>query len=514
MNERKRSLTSLAPLGRSIVAHTFALALLFYLLHRALAQVLRIWGEDLPPGIGPNTVPLWAIFQPKFPDEWLLPACAALAAFALLVPKLWRRPLPDGLLLLAAIASSGVLSAAVVLIRGNPFAVDLSTTLRGSFQLLLSPYVYGHYYPDSFFEGTLRDYLSEYPARMGNQTLHNTVHPPGGVLVLWAARKVFGDGVVLAAAVRTLFAGLCAIPVYYLARQCYDRQAAIAGLALWLLAPSVLIHGSTSAEAISALPILCSMWLFALALNTAGQTPRHSTPVSQSRFYRQCTRPVAYGILAGLALACSAMMTFSVAMIATLFFLACVTVSLRNKPRWKAYGLVLCATGTTCVACLVLIEVFTGFDYLASLQAAIRHDREVMLWKKTASLAYRLLVGAGNLTAFLIGVGLPTLAWYVRSLGRRPSERAAEPARNPYHVALGLVLIIFSFGGFYSLETERIWIFLVPLIVLPAGDQLAQSAAKTTNFREWYHTAGLLGLQSVVLQMTLLVGASTNWGLP
>jgi hypothetical protein len=41
-------------------------------------------------------------------------------------------------------------------------------------------------------------------------------------------------------------------------------------------------------------------------------------------------------------------------------------------------------------------------------------------------------------------------------------------------LAFALALIAFSFARMFSLETERIWIFMTPLILIPAANEVMQ----------------------------------------
>ena len=493
---------------RSLVIQSLAVTMLFGLLHFFMGWILRYWGVWLPPGIGPDTVPVWAVWAPLLPNEWFLIAIVAFVWFIRVVPRLIKYQ--ESPLLVLAILAGGycLLSTVSILIRGPGWNLSLMATFHSHAELLQSPFIWGHYYPDSFFEGSVRDFLREYPQRMGDQTLHNTVHPPGGILVLRGVQAVWGDAIWSAALVRTLFAAGCVIPIYGMGRDLFNHQAGLIGAALWVLSPAVLMHSGTSAEPFFALPVLLSMWMFSWCFEIDDMKDRKRRPAESWK------RSTGVGILAGMMLFVASMMTFSVAMIAVLFSLSVVRRIWIDRSRWIPEGGALLVTGLTCVVALTSLYLLTGFNYAESLLEAIQNDREALPWKKDPSLSYQAMVGTGNLSAFLLGTGMVSLCWWFRCARHRHSKSTIDRRENPFGKVLPVILLFFSYGRFYSLETERIWIFLIPIITVSVGYELTRCMRGERGMGLWYATAWILALQVWGFRLLFAVGTSQLWGFP
>src|SRR5204862_6859586 len=99
----------------------------------------------------------------------------------------------------------------------------------------------------------------------------------------------------------------------------------------------------------------------------------------------------------------------------------------------------------------------SGFDPVGTLRAA--SDAYRIGIANVRPYSFWLL---GSPVAFIVAMGVP-LAWYaLRALAAR--ERTA--------IALALVVAAAAVLGFTKAETERIWLFLVPLACLAAATLL------------------------------------------
>jgi len=262
-------------------------------------------------------------------------------------------------------------------------------------------------------------------AEVGTSLSVNAVgHPPGLLVTL----HTLGIDGAEAMAALTIGVGALSVPLTYaLARRLIGDAGARAATLLYAFAPSAVLHGATSADA-----------LFA-------------TPATLATLALVCSPPVARTVGAG-ALA-----------VASFFSWANLGVgALATFVVWRRDGFVAAASlAAACAAGLLafygLLHVATGFDPIGAIRAAESVYREGVADHRP--YAFWLF---GSPAAFLIAAGLP-IAWYaLRALG----------ARSDVAVALFSVLAIAAVLGFTKSETERIYLFLVPPLCIAAAAAL------------------------------------------
>jgi hypothetical protein len=126
----------------------------------------------------------------------------------------------------------------------------------------------------------------------------------------------------------------------------------------------------------------------------------------------------------------------------------------RDGPATALRVALLC--GAAVLTFYLALWLVSGFDVLAVLQATDRRYREGV-----AEVRPYLFYLFGSPAAFLAMLG--PVAWFAaRSLG----------ARETTAVALAVVVAVAAVAGFTKGETERIWIFLMPLACLAAARSL------------------------------------------
>src|SRR3954454_1646392 len=246
---------------------------------------------------------------------------------------------------------------------------------------------------------------------------HPSGHPPGMLVLV----EVLGIRTASGMAALTIGAGTLVVPLTYaLARPLLDERGARTAALLTTFAPSALIYGATSADAVYA----------TLAVGAAA-----------CLLARGRVSGLAGSVLLGVA------SFFSFALLGAGAWAALVV-----RRVWPA----LAAAAGVIAFYLVLYEL-TGFDPIGTLHSVaqayrigIANARPYWFWL------------FGSPVAFLVAMGVP-LAWYaLRALAA--GERAA--------VALASVVIISAALGFTKAETERIWLFLVPLAGVAAATSL------------------------------------------
>jgi methylthioxylose transferase len=257
--------------------------------------------------------------------------------------------------------------------------------------------------------------------------VHSIGHPPGLLLLLhW-----LGIDDAQAMAALTIGAGALSIPLaYLLARSLLGEERGRTATLLYVFAPSAILYGATSADALYATVGLAA----ALPLARAAEG----------------RRPAVLALPAGAA-AFAVASFFSYANLAIGAW-AALLAALRGHRR-RAIALAAWC-GAALVAFYGLLHLATGYDPVGVLQATETVYREGIASRRP--YAFWVL---GSPVAFLVATGLP-IAWL--------ALRAAG-ARNAPALALFAVIAVAAVLGFTKAETERIWQFLVPLACVAAA---------------------------------------------
>ena len=282
--------------------------------------------------------------------------------------------------------------------------------------------------------------------------VHAIGHPPGLLLMLhWLGI----DGAPGMAAL-TIGVGALAIPLtYVLARELLDEERARGAALLYVFAPSALLYGATSADALYATVALAAAIPLALAARS----------------------PAATGALPSGAAALAVASVFSYANVAIGAW-ATLLAALRAGLRGAARLAIACAV--VLAGSYAFLHVATGYDPVGVLQATESVYREGIASRRP--FAFWLF---GSPVAFLCALGLP-IAWFaLRSAGARYA-----PA-----VALVAVVVAAAVLGFSKAETERIYQFLVPLACV--------SAAASLPARWLPLTLGALAAQALAIELLL-----------
>jgi methylthioxylose transferase len=266
--------------------------------------------------------------------------------------------------------------------------------------------------------GTFLDRFAEVALTL---PIHPSGHPPGVLLTLhWLGIEEPKGAALLAVA-----GGALTVPLaYLLARELLEERRARIATLLVLLAPSTLLYGVTSFDA-----------LFA-AVGTATA----ALLVSRRAVARAAGGP---------ALAVGSFFSFALLGVG---WWAVLMAALR---RGVGSGLRLAAwSGAAVVGFYGLLYALTGLDPVGTVEAA--SDAYALGISGARPYWYWLV---GSPVAFFVAAGLP-IAWYaLRALGRGV----------PAAVALAALVAIAALLGFTKAETERIWLFMVPLAAVAAA---------------------------------------------
>ena len=254
--------------------------------------------------------------------------------------------------------------------------------------------------------------------------VHAAGHPPGLLL----AMDALGITTPARLAALCIVGGALLAPLAYATGRAVldERAARIAGL-LTACAPSVLLFGATSADALYATLGMLAAW-----------------PLASRR---------AAAVAAGaLLLALASLFAWSLLGVGAWAALL----------AWRRDGVrAMVAVGAACAVALVafhaVLAALTGFDPIG----AVRATEQVYRFGVADQRPYWFWL-TGSPTAFLLVLGLP-IAW----IALRALAAGEDTA-----VAIFAVLAIAAVAGFTKAEVERIWLSFAPLVCLAAASVL------------------------------------------
>jgi hypothetical protein len=391
-----------------------------------------VLGTPLPPFVGD--------VEPR--ASWLaLPAGALLAGAAAVAPRLPKAPLGPARFALAVLALALAVRVALSTARNGPdgwwVVFGYSFEAPNEYLPALAALSYG--------VGFFLDFFAELVPSL---PVHSAGHPPGMLLTLHALGIDGPRGM----AALTIGTGALAAPLtYVLGRDLLDERSGRVAALLFAFAPSALHAGATSADALYA-----TLGLLA-AVGLVARTARKR--------------------LAGAA-ALAVASLFSYALLGVGAW-ATLVVLLRDG-RVAAVRLA--------AACAAAVAVFYAALYAASgfdVLGALRSTNQVYGFSVAAMRPYAFWV-VGSPAAFLAAMGLP-LSWYaLQAVARR---------RTPA-LTLAAVIVIAAVLGFTKAETERIWLFFVPLACVAAAEVLPPARLRAVLI--------LLAAQAVAVELLLV----------
>jgi len=468
---------------KSIPIQVVGLALFFWLYHKLVVYIMRETSLDLGAvKFNTHVVPLYAELQVDL-SWWLLPALAVCLGFLYLCHRyLLAGPAPRYLI--------GIAMVCFIAIHISVAQIDGYREKEGNNEpervlALLEPYTRTslEYYGDvpRVNEIGLRAFLRDYskPELFDTLSGHSRTHPPGGILFLWSVSKIFGYNLVSASLLSILFTALTVIPIYRLAVNLYDEKVALYATILFLITPNFVMFTGTSMDGpFSVFPIL-SLYLFYEA------RLRETVPERGWLEFRP------YGLLTGISLALGMFMTYSTVVVGVFL---CVLALLERK-RFVQYVKVLLFAGSGFIGFYLLLFILSGFRPIEALWAAIKKDEAGMgTGYETIERYFHLSIA--NLFAFLIGVGIPITVVWLRRLVATVKEWQHHRTVETFVLGYLITLLFFTFSTLFTMEVERIWIFMVPFLVIPVANYLTERPRS-----DFYWVAGMLTAQLIISEV-------------
>jgi hypothetical protein len=369
-------------------------------------------------GLGTATPPFVMVWGPRLEPLAAVSALAVALGVAV-APRLPRRPLAFAAAVLAlALALGLALNLARAGTAGWSAIFDLGP--GGSFEA-----------PNEYLPGLpalsygARFYLDRFAELVPSLPVNVAGHPPGPLLVLHA----LGISSAAGTAALCIGAGALGAPLTYaLGRSLLDEREARAAAILFACSPLTLLFGVTSFDYLFA-----TCGLVAACLLVAE---------------RATTRAAG-----AVALAAASLMSWALLAVG-----AWATILTWRRRGARAALALAAACGAAWVALNGALATAYGYDPIGTLRAT-----EAVYRHSVASVRPYAFWAFGSPVAWGAMLGLPIAAAAVRSATR--GDDAA--------VALAVVVAIAALGGFSKAETERIWLFLVPLACVAAAPVIA-----------------------------------------
>ena len=394
--------------------------------------------------------PFYLFWNPRWPSGWAVLALPVAMAAAAGVVALFLSQARPGVRVAASAGLLLVLALAVAALDGGPAGWRAPLAFTGEY-----PHGVGQV-------GDIASFLREFPQRLASLPSHASGHP-AGAMVLYALLAGIWPGLDGAALLTVAIGCLGVLPVAALARDELGEDGARWALALWVLAPITVLYTATSADAV-----------FAVALAGAALAAHRGL----------VRRSWAWTLAGGLLLWVGSMLTYAAALL-LVFLLVRAVGRLRQEPGWVLGW--AAATAGTVVGLAGLLWLATGYDPAAAVRAT--------------HAAYQAAPGSAGrpYLAWLVGdpiafggmLGVPLFAALVAGAVAVVRQRAW----TGIDAAVLACLLAASSWGFSRGEVERIFLFLVPLALVPVVRQLRAWRARLPT------VAVLLVAQTLAVQL-------------
>jgi len=219
-----------------------------------------------------------------------------------------------------------------------------------------------------------------------------------------------------------------------------------------------------------------------------------------SRFTFHVSRLTPYAL--GIALGFGMLMSYSTIFIGLFFGVVALLTFIADRGRFKGVLAVLLIAGVTFAGFYLLMFALTGFNLFEALWASIQKD-EAGMGTGYETIGRYFHLNVANLFAFLIGIGIPLTTVWIRQLVRTIWHARSGGTLDIYIIGYPISLLAIAFSTLFTMEVERIWIFMAPFIVIPVAKYLYERCEQRGSLADFYWVAGLLCVQLVLFEVML-----------
>lgn len=212
-------------------------------------------------------------------------------------------------------------------------------------------------------------------------------------------------------------------------------------------------------------------------------------------------KPVLYSVLTGLALSAAMFFTLISFCIGFLFTVEAV-LSIRHPTLSRRIWRNLVWAGLTFFVVHWLLYLATGYNVIRAFATA-RRMASAYRSEIYSDFWHYLTVSIGNLAAFLIGIGIITVALSWREIVEAWAAWRARRPTDLLSIALPVVVIVLAFAAIFTGETERTWMFLVPLAIPAAARHLDRHQNAHPQSTAWCAVLILLFTQTLATEILL-----------
>ncbi|HEX6269674.1 MAG TPA: hypothetical protein VFZ43_05535 [Anaerolineales bacterium] len=246
------------------------------------------------------------------------------------------------------------------------------------------------------------------------------------------------------------------IPLFFLARQWFDKDAALTACLLYLSIPSVNLVTLQTDQTVYPLLAVVPVWLASMAA---------------------LKKSYVYAFLVGVTFYLAAYFSFGLGTIVLLIALPFLLEIIQGFRNWKS---ILALTGTIALGAVtsdILARLLLNYDFYIRYTDAIRHHTKWQDWQ--GGLGNFLRASLTAATEFFVYLGIPLAILLFAALGLAIHQvlilRKADTAPLLSLALAGTFGLILLFGKTDS-ESARLWMFLIPFICLIAARLIHERA--------------------------------------
>lgn len=347
------------------------------------------------------------------------------------------------------------------------FSLSVAAIREGTFSIY-EPFTrtYWEYTGNLPLVKNIPDFLHNYSILQPQLAKHTGTHPPGYTITLYIFQQLFSSKLAFLAVLAVMFGGLVIFPLYYFLKNFADEETVRRGLQIFIFLPSFVIMGATSME----ITFLFFVWLAIFVLYVGWG---HNLSIS---------------FLGGLLAALALFQNFLFLLLTPLFLVLLIYKYFSMVPE-NRYLLIW----------RVLASIFGFLTFYLSLYLLVNYsiiDNFFMAQKVNSeavesnfrTIFVYLKYFAINILAFGVYFGIANILLFGRNLkGFFSRDRIIDLLG---FATLAFFLIIGMFQG----EVERLWIFLIPLFILPLSRLFKENNSKFSA------VISLLFFQIIIIQ--------------
>lgn len=311
----------------------------------------------------------------------------------------------------------------------------------------------------------IKSFLHDYVSLMPQLSIHGCTHPPGPDIFMYAILKYLNWSALSASLIAIIISALSVIPLYLIFKLVLSEAASRFGVLIWAFTPSIVIYSATCMDGVF---MFFSIWTFYFFLYYL---------VREKHFFLS-------SVLTGIFLAITLFMTFSGIYLVLFFFFISLFYLRRNIQKAGMLFLNLLIVSMTFMTIYFFMYYLTGFNIRECLTTAVVNNMRFMKvpfvgWKYFESL---VVTRISNFAAYFTFMGFASTGIFFVYLSKKFRRSHPENKYMGYTVFISvLTLLVITLGGVYWYETQRIWIFLSPLFLIPVSETILSISADSLS---------------------------------